>query len=177
MTTELSSLVAQARSLLGMTQPALAEHLGSSRRTVQRWEIGHARPLPSTLVDLARSVLPLDRGLAETLHAIAAETCIASPFLGTIGPLVTEAPPAPPPPEPRPSPAPSPPQPVPVPVAVLVDAVVCASAEAMGATPQAIRPALYAAFARARDLDLAPSVVADALAPPLPTAGAKKSRQ
>jgi hypothetical protein len=48
----------------------------------------------------------------------------------------------------------------------LVDSITCAAADAMSATPEAVRPALRAAFARARDLRLTTAEVASALAPP-----------
>jgi len=51
---------------------------------------------------------------------------------------------------------------------VLVDSVVCAAAEAMSLSPQAIRPAVLAAFARARDAGLSLDAVVDVLAPPPP---------
>jgi hypothetical protein len=49
---------------------------------------------------------------------------------------------------------------------VLVDSVVCAAAEAMSLVPQAIRPAVLAAFTRARDARLTPDAVVAVLAPP-----------
>jgi hypothetical protein len=49
---------------------------------------------------------------------------------------------------------------------VLVDSVVCAAAEAMSLSPQATRPSVLAAFARARDAGLTLAAVVAALTPP-----------
>jgi len=69
---------------------------------------------------------------------------------------------------PAPALPPAPPLPPPIPPGVLVDSVVCAAAEAMSLSPQALRPAVLAAFARARDAGLTLDAVVDALAPPPP---------
>jgi hypothetical protein len=55
-----------------------------------------------------------------------------------------------------------------IPAGVLVDSVVCAAAEAMQVAPQAIRPAVLAAFARARDAGLTTDAVVAVLTPPPP---------
>jgi hypothetical protein len=52
--------------------------------------------------------------------------------------------------------------------AVLVDAVVCVAAEAMALSPQAVRPAVLAAFTRARDVGISAEAVVAALAPAPP---------
>jgi hypothetical protein len=64
------------------------------------------------------------------------------------------------PPPPLPSPAPPPPAPDPK---YIVDTVVCAAAEAMQLMPDAIRPALRAAFRRARLAGLSVEAVDSAL--------------
>jgi hypothetical protein len=58
---------------------------------------------------------------------------------------------------------PPPPPPPPAPVEDVVDAVVCAAAEAIDVTPRAVRPALIAAFTRARRLGLGVEAVEKAL--------------
>jgi hypothetical protein len=45
----------------------------------------------------------------------------------------------------------------------MVDSIVCAAAEAMDVVPRQVRPALLAAFARARRLSLSTEVVEKAL--------------
>lgn len=49
---------------------------------------------------------------------------------------------------------------------MLVDSVICAAAEAMSLPPQTVRPAIVAAFVRARDARLTTEAVAAALSPP-----------
>jgi hypothetical protein len=58
---------------------------------------------------------------------------------------------------------PPPPPPPPAPVEDVVDAVVCAAAEAIDVTPREVRPALIAAFTRARRLGLGVEAVEKAL--------------
>jgi len=48
---------------------------------------------------------------------------------------------------------------------VLLDSVVCAAAEAMGVAPQAARPAVLAAFARAKEAGMTMEGVIAGLAP------------
>jgi hypothetical protein len=66
-----------------------------------------------------------------------------------------------PPPPAAPPPLPAPPQPA---LGSVVDSIVCAAAEAVDLSPGAIRPALVAAFARARELGLGVEAVEGALA-------------
>jgi hypothetical protein len=92
--------------------------------------------------------------------ALAAE--IAAELGETLVSLGVEAPPAP---VTTAAPAPQPPaRPVP-PVGDLVDSIVCAAAEAIATTPQAVRPALLAAFERAASVGLAVDDVRGALRP------------
>jgi hypothetical protein len=81
-------------------------------------------------VDLARVVHGHDPVLAAELVASKGTTLEAQGIV----------PPAPPPPPPAPPP----------PAESIVDAVVCAAAEAMDLTPREVRAGLHAAFARAR---------------------------
>ena len=111
-----------ARVALGTTQEALGKMLGVSRRTAQRWG---ASGIPGyELTKLARLVLPRDRALAVKIAAAAGTTLEAAGM-------------EPPPPPPAPPPD------------GVVDAVVCAAAEAMEMMPKEVRPGLHAAFARA----------------------------
>jgi hypothetical protein len=52
----------------------------------------------------------------------------------------------------------------------LVDSVVCAAADVLGAPPADVRPALRAALLRARELGLTADTIEQALAQPLPAA-------
>jgi hypothetical protein len=141
-------LIIQARGLLRVSQGELGELLGSSRRTGQRWEGSGSVPMDPQLHQLAGLVHPHDPKLAADL-ARAGGT--------TLEKLGIELPP-PPPPVALPPPPPPPPPPEDV-----VDAVVCAAAEAIDIMPRAIRPALLAAFTRARRIGLSVEAVERAL--------------
>ncbi|HEY8040968.1 MAG TPA: helix-turn-helix transcriptional regulator [Polyangiaceae bacterium] len=151
-------LLTLSRETLSLTQQELADLVRSSLRTVQRWEGRRGSPSPDELHALADAVRPRDHALASELDAWAPR------------PAPPPAPVAPPSAQPAPLlPAPaaamSPPSP-PVPARVLVDSVVCAAAEAMTLAPQAIRPAVLAAFSRARDAGLTPEAVVAVLSAP-----------
>jgi hypothetical protein len=153
-------LVLLSRQALGLNQAGLADLLGSSLRTVQRWEAGRSTPYSWNLEKLADAVRPHNPELASKIDVWAPRPAPPAPP----GMPVAAAPMASPPP---PLPPPAPPPPV-IPAGVLVDAVVCAAAEAMTAAPQAVRPAVLAAFARARDAGLTVDGVLAVLAPPPP---------
>jgi DNA-binding transcriptional regulator YiaG len=147
------ALIGDARRALGLNQAQLAELLGSSKRTVQRWETKRAPVYPNTLSTLAAHVYPHDAETAADLAAAIGQTLES---LGIV------APPAPPPPPPAPPPPP-PPGPPPMPRELAVDAVVCVASDAMGAMPSAVRGGLLAAFRRARQLGLSCDEVEQAL--------------
>jgi DNA-binding XRE family transcriptional regulator len=136
MARETAVLLLQARRHLGVSQGDFGVMLGASRRTGQRWERGGSLPMPSQLHELAKLIHPHSTELASRI-AVAGGTTLEA--LG----VVERTPPAPV------APPPPPPPPAPDPVHI-VDTVVCAAAEAMQVMPEAIRPALRAAFRRAR---------------------------
>jgi hypothetical protein len=138
---------------LHVNSVGLAEVLGVSPRTITRyWKRGGSMA-PSKAAELARKVHPVHRALAVELAAHAGRTLVE---------LGIEAPPPPAvPPAPR------------APAALhrhVVDAVVAVAAEAMQATPQAVRGAVLAAFERAVALGMTAEEVLAAMAP---TKGAK----
>ena len=139
MTHEIIPLLQRARRVLDLSsQGALGEALGSSARTGQRWEQGRSDMGMPDLHKLIVMVHPRDPQLAAQLAQVKGTTLLAAGIAPPPPPLpVAAAPPA--------SPAPPPPDP-----AYLVDTVVCAAAEAMDVMPEGIRPALRAAFRRAR---------------------------
>jgi hypothetical protein len=138
-----------ARQALGMSQRQFGPALGVSHRTASRWDSGGSSPSDATLRDLAALLFPVNPDLAAEAAAHAHET------LEDLG-LVAPAPPTPPVPTVvRP----------PVTPQDLVDAVVCAGAEASDASPRALRPVLYVAFKRARELGLSVDEVEKVLAP------------
>jgi transcriptional regulator with XRE-family HTH domain len=125
-------LLDESRHALGISQNTLSARLGVSRRTGQRWSKGGG-PYGTKLHAMARLVFPVDAALAAEIAEAGGTTLDA---LGVLPP----PPPAPPPPV--------------VPPDRVIDAVVCAAAEAMQMAPQTVRPALLAAFTSAKDLGL-----------------------
>ncbi|HTB78524.1 MAG TPA: helix-turn-helix transcriptional regulator [Polyangiaceae bacterium] len=144
-------LITQGMVALGLTQERLGTLLMASRRTVSRWASGRSSPTADTLARLAVAVYPTDSGLAARLAVESGQT------LESLG-LVAPSPPAAPAPPPRAFP----------PTALVVEAVVCAVAEAMQVPPSVAREALRAALARAQALGLSVEEMSEALSPPPP---------
>jgi transcriptional regulator with XRE-family HTH domain len=138
-----AALLIQARRHLGVSQGKLGEMLGSSQRTGQRWEQQGHTPSLNQLYKLAGLIYPMDPVLAAEIAAQGGRS------LEQLGLVLPPAPPPPPPPPPDPR--------------HIVDTVVCAAAEAMQMMPQNIRPALAAAFRRARLAGLSVEVVDELL--------------
>jgi DNA-binding XRE family transcriptional regulator len=137
-------LTFDARIALGLNQRTLGEALGVSKRTVQRWDARQGQPFPWQLAKIATLVASKDVQLAAKIAA-AGGTSLEQ--LGIDAPPVV----APLPAAPR------------TPLQRLVDVVVCAAAEALAVAPQSVRPALLAAFTKARDVDLTIDEVASVL--------------
>jgi hypothetical protein len=150
------ALLDAVRKELILSQAKLGAIIGRERRTVMRWQHGKRRPYPWDWERMARAVHPRNRALAAQLAAAAGQTLVS---------MGLEAP-APPPAPPPAAPAPAGPAP-----RHLVDSIVCAAAEAIQLTPQAIRPALMAAFERASALNMASDAVLGGLAPAKPRKG------
>jgi DNA-binding XRE family transcriptional regulator len=149
----------EARHALGISQRQLGETLGVVKRTIQRWEDHGGIVTPFHVAKLVAAVHPRNPVLAARIAAHGGTSLLE---LGIEKP---PAPPPPPPPEPPPlpPPPPAPPPPPHLPTATLVDSIVCVAADAIGVLPRAIRPALAAAFVRAREVQLDVGAVADSL--------------
>jgi hypothetical protein len=130
-------LVGVSRAILGLSQPELARLVESSLRTVQRWEANASKPYPWNLHALADAVRPHDPAVAAELDAWAPR------------PSAAQAP-APAPEDSLPAREPALAAPPVLDPVLAADAIVCAAAEAMALAPQAVRPALVAAFGRAK---------------------------
>jgi len=141
------ALLVHAQHALHVLQKDVAELLGVSRKTVQRWTAGHPRLTPTMLVTLTSAVHPKDPALAERIAA-AYETTLEE-----MGVVVPPAP-ATPPPDPTPPAPPERPPRDPSAERILADALVCAAAEMADVSPRLMRPALVAALARAREARL-----------------------
>jgi hypothetical protein len=160
----LPELLLRMQRTLHLNQRELGELIGVSSRTMIRYYQRGGTILPHTYEKLAIACHAGDRALAAELARRAGKTLVE---------MGLEKPPAPPPPpSPPPAPAtpPAPPRPQPT-ARHLADSIVCVAAEAMGATPQAARPAVIAAFERAVALGMTAQDALDAMAPtPLPPA-------
>ena len=151
----LSVVLVRTQHVLAGSQQKLGDIVGVNRRTVWRWQTGKISPSPATLQTFARLAYPKDPEVAAALAAASGQTLES---LGIVPPPLPAAPPpgvaAPPPPKDDP-----------VKTRLLVEAVVCAAAEALDASPRAVRGALFAAFACAREAGLPVETVEKALAP------------
>jgi hypothetical protein len=107
--------------------------------------------MKAQLAKLAAEVYPLDAELAAKLAKEAATTLEE---MGVVTPVPPPPPPAPPP--------------------YLTETVVCAAAEALNVPPPAVRPALLAAFRRAREVGLKVEDVEEALRDALEVKKTKK---
>jgi transcriptional regulator with XRE-family HTH domain len=136
---DLLLLTIQARHTLMLGQKGFGDLLGASRRTVQRWDGGKGGPSADQLARLASAVHPRDASLAARIAA-AAGTTIEQ--LGLVRP------------EPAAAPADTPALRPSSPPSHLIDTVLCAAAEALNASPSAVRPVLLVAFRRAREVGL-----------------------
>ena len=149
MPTTIHGLIHLARHALGVgSQGDFGVLMGSSRRSGQRWEIGQATPSHSQMCAMVAMVYPKDPDLAAQLAQSVGQSLVS---LGIVKPV--------PAPAPAVAVAATPP-----PVEDIVDSIVCAAADAMNVLPRDVRPALLAAFTRARRLGLAIEAVESALA-------------
>ena len=124
-----NTLFVQCRMALGLTQKELADIVGRTRRTIQRWEDHGAILLPSEIGALARALYPARPDLAATVAA-SGDTSLDALGIGAgarSGQPATSDP---------------------------IAAIVHAAADAMGLTPDAVRPAVAAAFVRASEVGL-----------------------
>ncbi|HEY8040480.1 MAG TPA: helix-turn-helix transcriptional regulator [Polyangiaceae bacterium] len=141
------TLLGRARHLFGMSQADFGKLLGVSRRTAARYEYGHSEPLIAQVMELAR--MAHARGDVALARELAGSTSETLESLGIV-------------------PAVKPPEPFTPPPRLVVDAVVCAAADALEESPgtmRGTRAAVLAAFRRARELRLNVEEVEKALAP------------
>jgi len=147
----------EAQRALSLNHQELAELVGSSKRTVERWSAGHGGPYPDHITRLAAAVYPHDADIARRLASFLGQS------LESLG-IVKPPPPAPPP---LPPPVVSPPAPSPL-TPLLVESVVAAAAEALDVSPRAVRPAVLAAVDRAKAAGLSVDEMLAVLRPPPP---------
>jgi hypothetical protein len=146
-----AELLQRVQGALGISQRKIGDLLGVSRRSIIRWQRGGATLSPTKWETLARACYPRDRDIAVQCAAYASQT-LQSLGLEQPVPPASAAAPAP---SPRPPPS----------ARHLADSVVCAAAEAMQLTPQAMRPGVFAAFERAAALGMTATEVLGAMQP------------
>jgi hypothetical protein len=158
-TIRVSELLIRVQRALGVSQRELGELLGASRRSIIRWQQRGTILLARSWEELARACYPHDRDLAAQCAAYAGQT------LEGLGLERPPSPPQAPAPPPLPSPvasAPSRPRPA---AGHMADSVVCAAAEAMQVTPQAIRPGVLAVLERVVGLGMTAQEALEAMSP------------
>ena len=139
MASDSKTLVIQCRIALGLSQREFGNLVGRSERTIQRWEDRGVTLIASEGEALARALRASRPDLAAE---VAARTGTTLERLGRAGVAAARGP---------------------TPATDSIDAVVRAAAHALGVAPEAIRPALAAAFAKARETGLDVHAVAEAL--------------
>jgi transcriptional regulator with XRE-family HTH domain len=124
-----SALLVHCQMALGFTQQQLADLLGCTKRTVQRWEDKGATLLPSGIEALAHALYPVRPDLAEQVAAAGDTTLeqIGVPSVAAAGGT---------------------------PISEPIEAIVRSAAEAIGVTQEVVRPAVATAFAKAREAGL-----------------------
>lgn len=132
----LGVLIRRVRDQVQMPQPEFAKRVGTSLRTLVRWELSQGAPHHEHLHAMVRLVYPRNRELAAQLASWAGTSTDA---------LVPEAQPT---------------------REHLVDSVVCAAAEAANLAPTPVRAVLAAGLARAVAVGLGIPDLLQALAPP-----------
>jgi hypothetical protein len=137
------ALIIEARRTLALNRDEFGALFGASKRTVARWEAGESSVSGEVLFPLARQVYPRSANLAEEIALAGGAT------LEKLGVVV---------------PPPAPPVAPPLPAHVLVDAIVCAAADALKAVPETVRASVLASFRRARELRMTVEEVEKALA-------------
>jgi hypothetical protein len=155
-----------------MTQREFADAVGSSLRTVARWEDGKSSAFGTQYHRLAALLYPLDPAMARDAARAGGTTLEQLGIVAPAPPIesVVAIPVAPPAPTVAP-PAPTTPPAPPLPVRLLVDAVVCSVAAALETAAGApvtlahARAATAAALTSARDLRLDLDAAIDVIAP------------
>ncbi len=118
------TLFVECQMALQLTQEELGKLVGRTKRTMQRWQDKGSSLLPSEARMLADALRSVRPDLAERVLELGRESA------ATIGLAPPVAPPGP----------------------EVIEAIVRAAAEAAGASPDAMRSAIAAAFSKAEEL-------------------------
>jgi DNA-binding XRE family transcriptional regulator len=142
-------LLVAIRNALGHTQETFAPAIGSSQRTIGRWETGKALVDAGSWATIARVVHPVDSELAAQAAEYAKATLVSLGLEPDPAAVAASAAPQ------RPSIAPH----------DLVDIVVLAGVAASGGSPGDVRRWVHAVAKRASDIGLSIEDVEEALRP------------
>jgi hypothetical protein len=118
------TLFVECQMALKLTQEELGELVGRTKRTIQRWQEKGSILLPSEAQRLADALRPVRPDLAERVLELGRESAAATGLTPPVAPAGPE----------------------------VIEAIVRAAAEAAGASPDAMRPAIAAAFSKAEEL-------------------------
>jgi transcriptional regulator with XRE-family HTH domain len=135
MPTSSDVLIVQCQLALGLTQKELGHLLGRDRRTIQRWQKNGFAPMPEEAHALADALRASRPDLADEVLELGKNTAIAAGIALPNSPASVE----------------------------VIDAILQAAADAGGTSPEAIRPAVTAAFDRAAAAGVEVTAVVTAL--------------
>ena len=126
-----AALLIHCQLALGLSQENLGELLGRNRRTVQRWQQSGFEPTAEQVETLAHALQHVRPDLAEQVLELGRKAAIAAGVTPPARPATAE----------------------------LIEAILRAAADAGGTSPEAIRPALTAAFLKAEEAGVAVSAI------------------
>ena len=130
MPSDSAALLVHCQIALGLTQEQLADLLGRTKRTIQRWQEHGFEPMADQAETLAEALQPVRPDLAEQVRELARKAAFRAGG--------TPARPA---------------------TAEVIDAILQAAAGAGGTSPEAIRPAVTAAFLKAEETGVEVSAI------------------
>lgn len=118
-----SALLVQCQMALRLTQKELGELLGRNRRTIQRWQESGFAPMADDAETLADALREAHPDLAERVLELGRTTAIATGMAAPERPATAE----------------------------VIDAILRAAADAVGTSPEAVRPAMTAGLLKAEE--------------------------
>jgi transcriptional regulator with XRE-family HTH domain len=118
-----AALLVHCQMALGLTQKELGDLLGRDRRTIQRWQERDAALTADQAETLAKALQPVRPDLAQQVLELGRTAALAAGGIPATRPATAE----------------------------VIDAILRAAADAVGTSPEAIRPAIAAAFLKAEE--------------------------
>ena len=137
MPSDSAALLVHCQVALGLTQEELGDLLGRNRRTIQRWQESGFEPMADQAETLADALQPVRPDLAEQVRELGRKAAIAAGVTPPVRPATAE----------------------------VIDAILRAAADAGGTSPEAIRPAIAAAFLEAEEMGVEVRAIVAGLKP------------